>query len=120
MLRIPMEPGNDVKYVVDYETATLDTRTNRFSTVKVRTHDNTIGVCGDFGEKENDAFESHFNQCHVVTTGVEGQDYNIMTRDIEFAATGNIETSSYAVVHQIDNYLVNDRIFDAETQTFIK
>ena len=112
--------GNDVKYVVDYETATLDTRTNRFSTVNVRTHDNTIGVCGDFGEKENDAFESHFNQCHVVTTGVEGQDYNIMTRDIEFAATGNIETSSYAVVHQIDNYLVNDRIFDAETQTFIK
>ncbi|MBO5679763.1 MAG: fasciclin domain-containing protein [Bacteroidaceae bacterium] len=112
--------GEEVKYVVKYETATLDEKTKRFSTVKVRTHNNTIGICGDFGEKEDDAFESHFNQCHVVTNGVEGQHYNIMTRDIEFSSNGQIETSSFAVVHQIDGFLVNDRIYDAEKGTFIK
>ena len=112
--------GEEVKYVVKYETATLDEKTKRFSTVKVRTHNNTLGICGDFGEKDEDAFESHFNKCHVVAEGVEGQLYNIMTRDIEFSSNGQIETSSFAVVHQIDGFLVNDRIYDAEKGTFIK
>ena len=105
--------GADVKYVVDYETATLDTRTNRFSTVTVETKNGTISVKGDIEDMDN--------TCYVMNVeGTEGTLYNIMTRDIEFASTGNIETSSYAVVHQIDNFLVNDRIFDAEKKTFIK
>ena len=105
--------GADVKYVVNYETATLDTKTNRFSTVTVETKNGTISVKGDIEDMDN--------TCYVMNVeGTEGTLYNVMTRDIEFASTGNIETSSYAVVHQIDNFLVNDRIFDAKKQTFIK
>ena len=111
--------GDDVKTVVDYETATLDEATRRFCTVRVRTHDNTIAVCGDFGEEEDEALESHYNKCRVITDGIEGQHYNIMTRDIEFKGS-QIYSSSYAVMHQIEGFLVNDRIYDAETQTFIK
>ena len=114
-----IKEGNDTKYVVDYETATLDEETKRFCTVRVRTHDNTIAVCGDFGEEAELPFESHYNKCRVITSGVEGVNYNIMTRDIVFSGS-KISTSSYAVVHQIDGFLVNDRIFDAATQTFIK
>ena len=108
--------GNDVKYVVNYETATLDEITKRFCTVTVQTATspyggNTISVKGDIPGMNN--------TCYVINNGIEGFNYNIMTRDIEFK--GNIvQTSSYAVVHQIDGFLVNERIFDAATGTFIK
>lgn len=107
-----MVEGNNVYTVVNYETASLDNLTKRFSKVTVETKDSpysthpTISVKGDIDEIDN--------TCYVINSGKEGQDYNIMTRDIEFASSSslvNIETSSYAVVHQIDNYLVNDRIF---------
>ena len=107
-----MVEGNNVYTVVNYETASLDNLTKRFSKVTVETKDSpysthpTISVKGDIDEIDN--------TCYVINSGKEGQDYNIMTRDIEFASASslvNIETSSYAVVHQIDNYLVNDRIF---------
>ena len=107
-----MIEGNNVYTVVNYETAALDNLTKRFSKVTVETKDSpysahaTISVKGDIDEFDN--------TCYVINNGKEGQDYNIMTRDIEFASSNalvNIETSSYAVVHQIDNYLVNDRIF---------
>ena len=105
--------GNEVKYVVDYETATLDEITKRFCTVQVKTEGNTIAVKGDI--------EGIDNTCYVITDGIENQDYNIMTRDIEFKkGAKTIETSSYAVVHQIDDFLVNDRIFDSADETFIK
>lgn len=114
--------GEDVKYVVDYETATLDEVTKRFCTVRVQTQQGeydahpTISVAGDITGMDN--------TCYVINrAGTEGQHYNIMTRDIEFKGTNanaTIETSSYAVVHQIDGFLVNDRIFDATTQKFIK
>ncbi|MBR4338551.1 MAG: hypothetical protein IKP91_10025 [Bacteroidaceae bacterium] len=107
-----MVEGNNVYTVVNYETASLDNLTKRFSKVSVETKESpysthpTISVKGDIDEIDN--------TCYVINSGKEGQDYNIMTRDIEFASSNalvNIETSSYAVVHQIDNYLVNDRIF---------
>lgn len=115
-----MTEGNNEYYYVGYETAALDNQTKRFSKVYVEStsigadkdvnaHNypdkygrQTLTVKGDIDEIDN--------VCYVITTGKEGQDYNIMTRDIEFAGR-SIETSSYAVVHQIDNYLVNDRIF---------
>lgn len=111
--------GEQVRYQVKYETATLDQLTKRFSTVMVRTEGETIAVSGDFGEADDAT--SFYNTCHVINEeGTEGTLYNIMTRDIEFETNGNIGTSSYAVVHQIDGFLVNDRIFDAETGTFKK
>ena len=113
--------GETVKYQVDYETATLDEVTKRFCTLRVETKDGqygpTISVAGDITGMDN--------TCYVINkAGTEGLHYNIMTRDIEFkdksTASPLIETSSYAVVHQIDGFLVNDRIFDAATGTFIK
>ena len=104
--------GEEVKYVVKYETATLDQVTKRFSTVTVETQNGTISVKGDI--------EGMDNTCYVINEkDTEGELFNIMTRDIEFKGT-QIETSSFAVVHQIDGFLVNDRIFDAATQTFKK
>ena len=104
--------GEDVKYVVRYETAALDEISKRFSAVTVQTQNGTISVKGDI--------EGIDNTCYVNNAeGTEGILHNIMTRDIEFSGQ-NIETSSYAVVHQIDGFLVNERIFDATTQTFIK
>lgn len=109
--------GEEVKYVVSYETATLDQLTKRFNTVTVETKASpyggqTISVKGDI--------EGLDNTCYVINeNGTEGQRYNIMTRDIEFKGT-QIETSSFAVMHQIDGILVNDRIFDAVTGKFIK
>lgn len=111
--------GEDVRYVVKYETATLDELTKRFSTVTVETKQGsynahpTISVTGDIEGYDGAT-------CYVINQeGTEGIHYNIMTRDIEFSGA-NIGTSSYAVVHQIDGFLVNDRIFDATTETFIK
>lgn len=104
--------GEEVKYVVKYETAALDELTKRFSTVTVQTQDGTITVKGDI--------EGTDNTCRVINDpSTEGTLYNIMTRDIEFSGQ-NISTSSYAVVHLIDGFLVNDRIFDAAKGTFIK
>lgn len=104
--------GEEVKYVVNYETAALDELTKRFSTVTVQTQDGTITVKGDINDIDN--------TCRVINDpSTEGTLYNIMTRDIEFSGQ-NISTSSYAVVHLIDGFLVNDRIFDAAKGTFIK
>lgn len=102
--------GINTYYTVSYETATLDNLTKRFSKVTVETKPSnysshpTITVKGDISEFDN--------TCQVINEdGTEGQLFNIMTRDIEFSGK-TIETSSYAVVHQIDNFLVNDRIFN--------
>ncbi|MBR5841288.1 MAG: hypothetical protein IKY64_01570 [Bacteroidaceae bacterium] len=113
--------GEEIKYVVDYETATLDEVTKRFCTVRVQTQEGnngpTISVAGDITGMDN--------TCYVINeAGTEGQRYNIMTRDIEFKDKSTtsplIETSSYAVVHQIDGFLVNDRIYDGVNKQFIK
>ena len=117
-----IKEGDDTKYVVDYETSTLDAVTKRFCTLRVQTTDgysvhnpaeHTISVSGDITGMDN--------TCYVMNKpGTEGQLYNIMTRDIEFssatASTATINTSSYAVIHQIDGFLVHDRFFkfDAE------
>jgi TolA-binding protein len=117
-----MVEGNNVYTVVNYETASLDNLTKRFSKVTVETKDSpysahhTISVKGDNDKAIDNANEylRSDNLCYVINNGKEGQDYNIMTRDIEFlskASPTTIETSSFAVVHQIDSYLVNDRIF---------
>lgn len=113
--------GNTKRTVVDYETATLDEVTKRFCTVTVETQDHgygpTISVKGDIAGMDN--------TCYVINDpGKENRNYNIMTRDIWFKGR-TIETSSFAVVHQIEagddglGFLVNDRIFNAETGEFI-
>lgn len=110
--------GNNVFNVIEYETAAMDDITKRFSKVTVQTQNNTISVKGDF-----DNAAGFDPTCYVMNTpGQENILYNIMARDIERSGSGNykIETSSYAVVHQITNFLVNDRIYDAATETFIK
>ena len=101
--------GNNTYYTVNYETATLDNVTKRFSKVTVETQASnysshpTLTVKGDISEIDN--------TCQVINEeGTEGKLFNIMTRDIEFSGH-SIETSSYAVVHMIDKCLVNDRIY---------
>ena len=129
--------GADPKYEVEYETSALNTKTNKFCPVLVKTEENpqtgknTIAIRGNFSDKASGkAFHDRdFNVCYV-TNGVEEDEhkfYNIMTRDIDYNKGDFVYTSSYAVVHQIAagvdgglGFLVNDVIYDAETNTFIR
>ena len=107
----------------------MNDSTNGFSTVLVQTDEvkKTIAVCGDFGEK-NDAPLSEFkNVCYVINDDMtkENKLFNVMTRDIIFSSStsSNISTSSYGVVHLIDNFLVyggKGGIYDAENKKFIR
>ena len=119
----------DYESQVRYETSALNDSTNGFSTVLVQTDEvkKTIAVCGDFGEK-NDAPLSEFkNVCYVINDDMtkENKLFNVMTRDIIFSSStsSNISTSSYGVVHLIDNFLVyggKGGIYDAENKKFIR
>lgn len=119
----------DYESQVRYETSALNDSTNGFSTVLVQTDEvkKTIAVCGDFGEK-NDAPLSEFkNVCYVINDDMtkENKLFNVMTRDIIFSSStsSKISTSSYGVVHLIDNFLVyggKGGIYDAENKKFIR
>lgn len=106
---------------VNYETSALDAETNKFCPVLVKTEKKdgkeTIAVRGDFSEKQKS--DPAYNTCYVMNTNAADENmlYNVMTRDIEFKGDF-VYTSSYAVVHQIDGFLANDVIFDAETNKF--
>lgn len=110
--------GIEEKRVIRYETTALDEVTNRFAAVTVQTE--TEGEYAGSLRIEGDIYnesDAPLNVCHVVNTGQENVNYNIMARDI--VSDGSIiKTSSYAVVHQLDGYLVNERIFNSETGRF--
>ena len=86
---------------VRYETSALNDSTNGFSTVLVQTDEvkKTIAVRGDLVEDNPDA-----NVGYVIKEN-ENRLFNVMTRDIIFSGS-SISTSSYGVVHLIDNFLV--------------
>lgn len=115
-------------FTVRYETAALNESTYRFCNVVVQTgvEKNTIAVRGDFGEDDDLSLNDCKNVCYVINTdpNQENKTYNVMTRDILFNSKDNtISTSSYAVVHLIDNFLVyggEGGIYDAESERFIK
>lgn len=114
------EPAKD--YVGEtYETSALDVNTNKFCRVLVKTEKKdgvaTIAVRGDFSDKQKT--DPHYNTCYVVNTESADENvlFNVMTRDMEFKGD-YVYTSSYAVVHQIDGFLANEVIFDAETNKF--
>ena len=111
---------------VKYETSALNESTNSFSAVVVQTdkEKNTIAVRGDFGEKTDAPLDQCNNVCYVINGDAtkENKLFNVMTRDIVFNGS-TISTSSYGVIHLIDNFLVyggKDGIYDAETQKFIR
>ena len=118
--------GSDPDYVVKYSTSSLNDSTSRFSKVTVQTDlmKNTLAICGDFGEDEDMSLENYKNVCRVINAdpNLENKTYNVMTRDIKFSGK-SVNTSSYAVVHLIDNFLVyggRGGIYDADKQEFIK
>lgn len=108
--------GSTVKEIVDYETAATDAVSKRFLNVTVQTahedgenyHNGTLRITGDLS--------GGHNICHVINNpDDENRLFNIMARDIVIKGKGtknpSVQTSSYAVVHQIDNFLVNDQIY---------
>lgn len=113
-------------FTVRYATSALNESTNRFCMVVVQTdvEKNTIAVRGDFGEYDDMPLYDYKNVCNVVNTdpNQENKTYNVMTRDILFS-NGTVSTSSYAVIHLIDNFLVyggEGGIYDADNEKFIK
>lgn len=122
------ERDYEYKYKVNYETSSLNNETNRFNTVLVQSAERngkqTIAVRGDFGEDEDASLAACKNVCYVVNDDPDAENklYNIMTRDIQFSGK-SVATSSYAVVHQIDGFLVyggEGGIYDAEKDVFIR
>ena len=93
-------------FTVEYSTSALNDTTNRFSKVLVQTdlEKNTIAVRGDFGEDTKAPLSECKNVCYVIKEN-ENKLFNVMTRDIIFSGS-TISTSSYGVVHLIDNFLV--------------
>ena len=115
-------------FTVEYTTSAMNDVTNRFSKVVVQTDEvnKTIAVRGDFGEDDDEPLSNCTNVCRVINTdpAEENKTFNVMTRDLDFAnaASNSINTSSYAVVHLIDNFLVyggDGGIYDAKNQKFI-
>lgn len=87
---------NDVTRLdsTDYETACINTETNRYITVNVANPgNNQLAVTDQMGH----------------TRHLDATRQNILTRDLQFDKSGNsatsIETSSFAVIHQIDGVL---------------
>ena len=116
--------GQAPEYKVSYETSAFNEDRKKFCPVVVQTDElnNTIAVRGDFGEDTNAPLEMCKNVCRVIKQQ-ENKLYNVMAREIEYKSDGSINTSSYAVIHQIDNFLVyggEGGIYDAETNEFIR
>ena len=116
--------GQAPEYKVSYETSAFNEERKKFCPVVVQTDElnNTIAVRGDFGEDTNAPLETCKNVCRVIKQQ-ENKLYNVMVREIEYKGDGSINTSSYAVVHQVDNFLVyggEGGIYDAETNKFIR
>lgn len=94
----------------NYETAALDDATGRFFETTVTSVEglggtHTLGIIDDLG-----------NNIKVLNTpGEEGKSWNIMARDLLVKCSGSnnpqlattIETSSFAVIHQIDKAMLN-------------
>jgi hypothetical protein len=81
-----------------FETATMNLETEKFRRIYVTNNSNSLSVRTENG-----------TVAHVITSGGL---YNLMARDYMFngnvitnAAVTRIETSSFAVIHQIDNVL---------------
>ena len=115
--------GQPAEEQVKYETSALNEVTNGFSAVVVQTdkEKNTIAVRGDFGEDTKAPLSECKNVCYVIKEN-ENKLFNVMTRDIIFDGS-TISTSSYGVIHLIDNFLVyggKGGIYDAENRKFIR
>ena len=82
---------------MSYEISAFNDEKKTFCSVLVKTENNTISVRGDFGDNKD------ARVCYVIKD-VEHETYNVMTRENQYSGS-NISTSSYAVVHQIDNFL---------------
>ena len=112
----------EYEYEVSYETSAFNEERNKFCSVLVKTEVNpetgeeTISIRGDLDDSNPDA-----NVCYVVKEN-ENRLFNVMTREIQYSG-GNVKTSSYAVVHKINNFLVYGGvggIYDAEEGKFIR
>lgn len=95
----------------NYETAAINDATGRFFELTLATtngvNGNTLGVTDHLGRLVK----------VVNTAGMENQSWNIMSRDLLlWSSTAlpedaiSIETSSFAAVHQVDNFLLNSDV----------
>lgn len=97
----------------NYETAAINEETGRFFQLNLEPDGNTYKVVDHIG-----------NFAHIVTTGEENKNYNIMTRDLLLYCGGSslselgeaIETSSFAALHEIDNIFLNNDILGFDGQ----
>lgn len=116
----------DYQTEVSYETSAFNELRNKFSSVLVKTEVNpntgkkTISVRGDLDDSNPDA-----NVCYVINTDEANENklYNVMVGENQYKSSGDIETTSYAVVHLIDNFLVYGGvggIYDAVEGKFIR
>ncbi len=92
-----------------YETAIVNEKTGRFFDLLVKSDGGTITITDD-----------QKNVAKVMNKpGEEGKTWNVLARDIQFSADvtsptfqgkANIETSAFAVIHQIDKALYNSNV----------
>ena len=92
----------------DYETSALNYRLGGYYELNVAKEGNTIAITDEMG-----------NKARVVNyPGTEGISWNVMAREMLLTSldaqpknASSLETSSFAVLHQIDNILENSGLF---------
>ncbi|MBO5710192.1 MAG: hypothetical protein J6R62_01525, partial [Rikenellaceae bacterium] len=101
----------------DYETSALNYKYGGYYELHVAQEGNTLAVTDEMGNKAN----------VVNTPAMEGISWNVMAREMLLTSltsrpkdATSLETSSFAVVHQIDDILQNSGLFgyDAKYQRF--
>lgn len=103
-------------YEANFPTAVVNAKTGRFyeTVVKSDEDNSTILVTDQLNNVIKEKLGAEYEEpAKVVTTGVEGKVWNLMSRDIEFSAKSNpnIATSSYSVIQPINRALLNDGLF---------
>ncbi len=102
-----------------YETSAVNDETGRFLTTEIRKDGSTLAITDQYvkDSKEGEAYYAGtiVDDVHVVTDGKENVTWNVMARDLVFPTNvsnltikeARIESSSFAVLHQIDRPLLS-------------
>lgn len=105
-------PGGGTYSEANFSTSVINDKTGRFYETLVKSSsDNSTLLVKDYLT----AYENTEDWAKVITSGVEGKDWNIMCRDFIYNVSAklpnSISTSSFAVIQPIDKVLLNDGLF---------
>lgn len=101
-------PGGGFKYEANFSTALVDPKTGRFYETTIKSDAGTLLI------KDQKGRTARVDK----NSGAENKTWNVMARDMQYVTDGTeeeipdyISTSSFAVIHSIDNVLLHEGLF---------